>query len=309
MADFTELKSYSLTRLVSLIITGNYTYQGVRDIIEEKVYLPETNQDPGTITSQMSRLADELDSKSELDHQVRYDVFLITGESYQIAGDYQGSVKWLEKAVQEADNPEGARHSLGVSYMKLREFREAAESFEKEIGIAPGNYYTYFLAADMWMEAGLQDRAADITGRLLERDPNNIRALHWLVKYYEDKSTDTSMLKKRILDINREFISRDYIIWVYYMKDAGRVDEALEFLRVRFEENPEISIIKLLMIYLFICKGNYSGMKNSLDDFKRLNHGREKSVRFKLEEFGSVFGSYESMKIESRLHTVGIAGI
>ena len=117
------------------------------------------------VIEQLTRLCTFFENMEEKNEEVvrdLSDVYLLTGEFCQVGERFSDSVEWFKKAIVVDDNYDVPYHSLSSSYLNLGETSLAIKSLEQEIQVAPGNYYSYLLLADLYEK---QERYEQVTAR------------------------------------------------------------------------------------------------------------------------------------------------
>ena len=123
----------------------------------------------------VGRFFELMENKNEENCRDLADVYLLIGQIYQYNNSPQESVSWLSKAVVVDDRYDVPYHSLAISCLNMGQTERAIRSLEQEIAVAPGNYYSYLLLADIFEKEGRPVDVEDTLKKLLARDPENIR--------------------------------------------------------------------------------------------------------------------------------------
>jgi tetratricopeptide (TPR) repeat protein len=285
----------ALTGLCALVASGERPYEDVAEQIEDKAYeLCEAGR-LDLVVEQLCGVADFFEKfTGKNDEQCRdlADVYLLIGQIHQFAGQFFESIAWFTRAAIVDDRYPAPFHSLATSYRHLHEYDSAIKSLEHEIKLAPGNYYSYLLLADIYEEEDRSDDAERCLKRLLERDHENLQGLHRLIRYYEhsDAAISTSLLKRRLMGVNKEFNRIEAVIRAYYFCREGKFAEAIEFIDNWNKRSNGVTIMLLVKAYVFSEMRLYARRRKALAEFKMQNHGRSEVMMTKLREFASVFG-------------------
>jgi len=285
----------SFKKLCELVTDYSYPYEDLAELIEDKGYEECMGGNDKEVIQELGRLStffENIENKNEENSRDLADVYLLTGEFCQCSDRIPESIAWFEKAIVVDDTYDVPYHSLATAYISLGKMNKAAQCLEQEITVAPGNYFSYLMLADLYEQRKKDDKVEDVLRNLLARDSNNIQALHKLITFYESRNPelDMELLRRRLINADKELIKLDLVIWTYHMCCDGRYEEALNFLNKREAESPEISLTHLLKGHIYGCMKQYVNKRNELEKFKKLNHRREEFMRSKLDEFCKVFG-------------------
>ncbi len=296
----------TLRRLCDVVTGYERPYEDVAEQIEDRAYEICESGDPKPALEQLSKVAyffEHMGDKNEEQSRDLADVYLLIGQIYQFAGQFVESILWFLRSTVVDDRYPAPFHSLATSYTQLEEYENAVKSLEQEIALAPGNYYSYLLLADLYQRS---DRKSDIEAclkRLLERDPENIQGLHRLIRFYSetDPGINTSLLQRRILGVGRVLNRIEAVIRCYYLCREKRFDEAIDFLDKWHQGTDGITITFLVKAHVFGERRQYARRRKMLAEFKMRNHGREEVMLAKLREFASVFGTEVSYTLQKLL--------
>jgi tetratricopeptide (TPR) repeat protein len=282
------------------------TFEQVSEFIEDRVYAEGENGSVNRTVQQLSRLARFLESERESAGEGRRrlaDVYIMLGELNFYHERVRESTEWFHKAIAADDSYAAPYHSLALANMRLGDHEAAARHLEQEIAVAPGNYYSYLMLADLY--EGLRDfqRFEDVLHRLLGRDPDNIQALHRLILHYEktQPEADVGLLRRRIVSLERDFNKVEMIIWTYHMCREQRCEDVLDRLARREKESPDSAIIHLLKAAAYGEMRQFSRKKRELARFKHIISGSQSSMQNELKEFEEVFGHAAVAKLSRRL--------
>jgi tetratricopeptide (TPR) repeat protein len=296
----------SFDELVVRVAKGTSAWEDCAEAIEDHAYeaceagrLIATIEKLRTIISFFENMADKNDEQVE----DMSDVAVLIGSLYQYANRYSESTEWFEKAIQCNNTCTIAYHGLAVSCIKMGLSEKAAAALEQEITIEPGNYYTYLFLADHYKTLSREEDFKRILQQLLERDPNNLQALHRLIIYYNktDPQADVDYLRRRLIAAVGRFNKTELLIWTLHMSRLGNISEAIERLESQQKETPEVTIVHLLRAYLYDISRMHTKKRQALSRFKQLNHGNEEVLYHRLEEFKAVFGDTAASSILASL--------
>ena len=296
----------SLKKLCELVSYYSYPYDDLAELIEDKGYeecMEGNDKEVIQELSQLSGFFENMKNKSEENTRDLADIYLLTGEFCQCSDRVKDSVSWFKKAIIVDDTYDVPYHSLATAYISLEETEKAIKSLEQEIQVAPGNYFTYLLLSDLYEKLGKNEKVEEVLRKLLSRDSDNIQALHKLICFYEERNPelDMELLRRRLINADKELVKLDLVIWTYHMCREGRYEDAIVFLNRREEEAPGISITHLLKAYIYGCMQQYVNKRNELKRFKKLNHGREEFMKSKVDEFCKIFGEKACSHIKKTL--------
>jgi tetratricopeptide (TPR) repeat protein len=202
-------------------------------------------------------------------------------------------------------------HCLALSYQGIGDDDLAIKAFEQEIRVAPGNYYTYLLLADLYEKHGRLGAQEDILKRLLERAPENIQGLHILIRLYERTSPDldVSLLRRRLLNRTGSLNRLEAAVRAYHLCATGRPQDALDFLETWSRTSQDTPIIHLVCAHIYGIMHQFSKKRQELSLFKEKNHGKENVMEINLVEFASIFGEDAARILRQRLKAVHPASL
>lgn len=295
-----------LKKLCELVSDYSYPYEDLAELIEDKGYEECLEGNDREVVEELSRLGtffENIKKKNEENTRDLSDIYLLTGEFCQSCDRIPESISWFEKAIIVDDTYDVPYHSLAMAYVSIGKLDKAAQSLEQEITVAPGNYFSYLLLADLYERRKKYQKVEDVLRSLLSRDSDNIQALHKLITFYEGRNPelDMELLRRRLINADKELIKLDLVIWTYHICREGEYEEALNFLNNRESESPEISITNLLKGHIYGCMRQYANKRSELEKFKKLNHGREEFMRSKVDEFCKVFGEKACNRMMKKL--------
>ncbi len=309
----TPLSARNLDELCELVINCAAPYEDVAEYIEDRAFAESCAGNLSGAVERLVRIADFFEQFELKNEEICGDlaeVCVLIGEMYQHSGEFERSLPWFEKAIIVNDRYDAPYHGIAASYLRLGNTEGAIRSLQQEILVAPGNYYSYLLLAELYEQRNEIDQFTHILEILLERDADNVRALHKLIVHYqrENPALNVNFLRERILRSRRKNAKLDLLIWVYHMCIAGKHREALSELIEREERSPNLSIIHLLKAFIFGDLGQFAKKRAELALFKEQNFGKGDIVRNKLTEFASVFGEDAAQNLDRSLSTVRPAG-
>ncbi|MFH0868634.1 MAG: tetratricopeptide repeat protein [archaeon] len=296
----------SLKKLCELVKAGSYAYDDLAELIEDKGYEECVQGNSDEVINELTQLGVFFENVEEKNEEVARDladVYLLTGEFCQCAEQYTDSIEWFRKAIAVEDVYDVPYHSLAMSYLSLGETEKAVKSLEQEIRVAPGNYYTYLFLADLYTKQEKYDEVEEVLRNLLARDSDNIQALHLLICHYKKRNPDldVELLRRRLINADKELIKLDLIIWTYHVCEEKRFEEAIRYLTEREKEQPGISIIYLLKAHIYGLLQQFVKKRMELKQFMKMNHGREEFMRNKLDEFEKIFGKSARDQLQKKL--------
>jgi tetratricopeptide (TPR) repeat protein len=296
----------TLSQLCSLVIAMKTPFEDLAEFIEDKSYEACDKGQIDKVVHQLRRLAEffeRMENKNEENCRDLADVYILIGEIYQCHEQFSDSVEWFKRATVVNDRYALPYHSLAVSFLRLRDLAGAAKSLEQEISLAPGNYYSYLMLADVYESQGEHDKSEEKLNKLLERDPNNVQALHRIIVHCEQEhpELEVELLRRRLISVRRNFNKVETAIWVYHMCRMKRYSEALQYLASRENESPDISIVHLLKAHIYGEMRQFTKKKSELVKFKSKNDGNDSYMGAKLKEFGDVFGEKAVARLSKRL--------
>jgi len=299
----------TLGDLCGLVLSLSVPYDDVAERIEDLAYTEYGRGGLDYAVGELAGLASFFEGLRNKNEEVSRDlaqVYLLIGQMYQYAGRFEESIEWINKSIVVDDMYPVAYHSLAHSFSSIGDESMAVKSLEQEITVAPGNYYTYLLLADKHERSGSADRFEEVLRRLLERDPGNIQALHKLIRHCERDSqhADVELLRRRLLSRSEGLSRIEAVMRAYHLTQAGRAEEAAEFLDAWGVRSPDVSIIHLAKAHIYGQTHQFHRKREELSQFKRKNHGREEVMEIKIAEFASVFGDEAAGRLRQRLKVV-----
>jgi tetratricopeptide (TPR) repeat protein len=304
----------TLKALCDQVIGLDVAYDDVAEQIEDLAYDEYGRGGAGEAVAQLGRVAgffERMRNKNEEIASGLAQVYLLIGQIYQYAGLFGDSIEWLNKSAVVDDMHPVVYHCLALSYQGIGDDDLAIKAFEQEIKVAPGNYYTYLLLADLYEKHGRLGAQEDVLKRLLERAPENIQGLHILIRLYERTSPDldVSLLRRRLLNRAGSLNRLEAAIRTYHLCATGRPQEAVDFLEAYSKTSPSTPIIHLVYAHIYGIMRQYSKKRQELALFKEKNQGKKDAMEINLVEFSSIFGESAAEVLRQRLKAVPSASM
>lgn len=284
-----------LSELCSMISSYEVPFEDVADFIENKTYVFCTNGHCDLALVELTKLArffEEMPNKNDENCRDLADVYILIGEICQYVNKFRESIDWFNKAAIVADRYAVPYHNLATAYIELGDTASAVRSLEQEISLEPGNYFSALRLADLYEQLGYNEKAELCLEKILERNPENIKALHKLITHYEEKhpEADVELLRRRLLAIDKEFNEMEIVIRTFHLCKESRFSDALDFLTRQFKKAPAMSMLYLLKAHVLGETHQFSLKRRALIEFKKNCFGKIKFIENKLEEFEHVFG-------------------
>lgn len=301
-----DLAVRSLAEVCGLVKEYAVPFEDAADFIEDKIYSSCSNGDCSSAIEELKRLAfffEGMTDKNEENCRDLADVYILIGEVHQYVRQFPESIDWFKKAAIVFDRYATPYHNLATSYGELGDAANAIKSLEQEIALEPGNYFSALRLVDFYENAGNYDKAEDTLKKILERNPDNIKALHKLIAYYEDKhpEVEVELMRRRLLAINKDFNEFEAVLRIYHLCREKRFTEAIDFLTNRLAAAPQVSMVHLLLAHIYGELRQFSRKRNTLAEFKKVCFGKTKFMENKLEEFEHVFGKKAVSSLEKIL--------
>jgi len=299
----------TLKELCEKVLSFKIAYDDVAEQIEDLAYFECSNGDTQYAVSELERLTNFFEGFQNKNEEISSDlaeVCLLIGQICQYSAIFDKSIDWINKSIVVDDQNPVAYHSLALSYQSIGDTKAASRSLEQEIIVAPGNYYTYLLLADIYEKNKEHCEFEGVLKRLLERDHENIQGLHKLICFYECSSSglDVEFLRRRLLSRTLNLNRIEALIRAYHLCCQSSYREAIEFLDSFSSAAPDVSIVHLANAHIYGLMGQFSRKRFELSLFKKKNQGREEMMGMKLNEFASIFGSEAAQNIRQRLSVV-----
>jgi tetratricopeptide (TPR) repeat protein len=299
-------ESCSLPELCALVADYIVPFEDVAEYIENKTYASCMDGGFSETLAELSKLAaffEKMPEKNEENCRDLADVYILIGEMHQYVDKFQESIPWFKKAAIVFDRSALPYHDLATSYIKLKDAANAVRSLEQEISLEPGNYFSIFRLVDFYEQQGQFDKVEDRLESILDRNPDNLRALHRLIVYYEEKhpDVDVELMRRRLLAIDKDFNEIETLIRAYHLCRGNRISDAMDFANAMIGKSPTVSMFHLLKAYLFGEIHQFSRKRTELVEFKKNCYGKMKFIENKLEEFEHIFGKKATAHLEKAL--------
>ena len=296
----------SLSELCGLIREYIVPFEDVAEFIEDKIYARCMSGECSKAIQELTRLADffeRMPDKNEENCRDLAEVYILIGEVHQYVRQFPESIDWFKKAAVVFDRYAAPYHNLATSYSEMGDTENAIRCLEQEIALEPGNYFSILRLVDLYEQEGKFDTAEEYLKKILERNPDNIKALHKLITYYEDKhpEVDVELMRRRLLSINKDFNEFEIVIRIFHLCKEKRFPDAIDFLTARIEAAPQASMMHLLAAHVYGELCQFSRKRKALLEFKKNCFGKMKFMENKLEEFEHVFGKKPVASIEKIL--------
>jgi tetratricopeptide (TPR) repeat protein len=285
----------SLSELCGLVADYIVPFEDVAEYIQEKAYGSCMNGGFSGALSELEKMAEffeKMPEKNEEDCRDLADIYILIGEMHQYVNKFRESIPWFKKAAVVFDRYALPYHNLATSYIELNDTGNAIRSLEQETTLEPGNYFSILRLVDLYEQQSQFDRAEDCLKKILERNPDNIKALHKLITYYEEKHPDieVELMRRRLLAIEKDFNEIETVIRTYHLCRENRFADAMNFVTVKLDESPTVTMLHLLKAYVFGELHQFARKRKELAEFKKHCYGKLKFMENKLEEFEHVFG-------------------
>jgi tetratricopeptide (TPR) repeat protein len=304
--DDVKLEDCSLSQLCGLIASYSVAFEDASDFLEDKTYAFCTAGHFEVAKAELTKLArffEEMPDKNDENSRDLADVYILIGEICQYVNKFRESVEWFKKAAVVADRYAVPFHNLAAAYLELGDRESAVRSLEQEIFLEPGNYFSALRLADLYETQGFNEKAEKCLEAILERNPDNIKALHKLITHYEEKHPEAGveLLRRRLLGIKKDFNEIETVIRTCHLCREKRFDDALTFIAEQFVKAPSMTMLYLLKAHVLGEMHQYARKKRECIEFKKNCFGKIKFIENKLEEFGHVFGGKAASGLEKVL--------
>ncbi len=285
----------SLSELCGLVVQYIVPFEDVAEYIENKAYagcmsgiFPEACEE----LERLSAFFEKMPDKNEENCRDLADIYILIGEMHQYVNKFRESIAWFKKAAVVFDRSALPYHDLATSYIELKDTTNAIRSLEQEISLEPGNYFSILRLVDLYEVQARFDKVEEGLKNILERNPDNIKALHKLITYYEEKhpDVDVELLRRRLLAIDRGFNEFETVIRAYHLCRENRLSEAMDFVDSMIVQSPNVIMFHLLKAYLYGEIHQFAKKRMELAEFKKQCYGKDKFMENKLEEFEHIFG-------------------
>lgn len=296
VVDTTTDPLATLARLCQLVTQEGRSYEDLSGQIEDAAYALCEASSIDKAVSELTGISFYLESITEKnDEQCRdlADVYLLIGQIYQYSGQYIESIQWFNRAAIVDDRYHAPYHSMAASYLHTGQIDKSIKCLEQELILAPGNYYSYLMLADLYEKEHRNDDVEKCLKSLLERDKENIQALHSLIRHYEknDPSIDTMLLVRRLMGIHKSFSRIEMVIRSYYLCRDARYEDALNFISSWNKPGDLVTISDLVRAHIYHELHQFKRRRETLHMFRERNHGRIDVIESKLREFEALFGA------------------
>jgi tetratricopeptide (TPR) repeat protein len=296
----------SLPELCALVIDYIVPFEDVAEFIEDKTYascIAGAFPDAFAQLTRLSSFFEKMPDKNEENCRDLADIYILIGEMHQYVNKFQESLAWFQKAAVVFDRSAIPYHDLATSYIELGDAGNAIRSLEQETLLEPGNYFSVFRLIDLYEKEGHYEKIEECLKEILERDPANIKALHKLVTFYEEKhpDVDVELMRRRLLAVDKDFNEIETVIRTYHLCRAGRFSDAMEFVSAMVRHSPTVTMFHLLKAYIFGEMHQFSKKRLELAEFRKHCYGKSKFMENKLEEFEHVFGKKAFAHLEKAL--------
>ena len=308
-----KLEDCSLSELCSMISRYEVPFEDVADFVENKIYAFCTNGHYDLAVLELTKLAsffEQMPDKNDENCRDLADVYILIGEICQYVNKFRESIEWFNKAAIVADRYAVPYHNLATAFIELGDNASAIRSLVQEISLEPGNYFSALRLADLYEQQGYNEKAERCLEKILERNPENIKALHKLITHYEEKhpEADVKLLRRRLLGITKDFNEMEIVIRAFHLCRESRFADALEFLTGEFKKSPAMSMLHLLKAHVLGETHQFTLKRRELIEFKKNCFGKIKFIENKLEEFEHIFGEKAVGRLEkilmiSRVHS------
>ncbi len=302
-----KIDNRNLEEICKDVSSCNTPYDDAAEIIEIKAYEMCENghlYEAMKLLTTISDFFESLENKNEENSRNLADVYLLVGQMFQFAGKFDESITWFTRSIVVDDQYPVPYHNLAVSYEKLGKYDCAIRCLKQEICLAPGNYYSYLLLADIYKYKKMLNELENCLHELLQRDPDNILGLHRLIRHYETGkiTTDISLLYNKINGVNRTCNTTEWMIKVYYLCKEKKLSEALTTSDLWQRAIPQTSLVHLVRAHIFGIQKKLYFRREEINRFLTMNRNDPDIIKMKLAEFGSVFGCRYEKQITKSLH-------
>jgi tetratricopeptide (TPR) repeat protein len=301
-----DFEQCSLHELCDLVNDYAVAFEDVAEFIEEKIYSLCSSDGDASPIAELTRLADFFElmpDKNEENCRDLANIYMLIGEVRQYVGQFPESIEWFKKAAIVFDRFAAPYHNLATSYGEMGDSLNAIKSLEQEITLEPGNYFSILRLVDFYEQSGQFDKAEEGLKKVLERDPDNIKALHKLIAYYEKRHPEAGvqLMRRRLIGVNKDFNEIEIVIRVFHLCMEKRFAEVIDFLNNRSAVSPNVSMVYLLLAHTYGELRQFTRKRKALVEFKKNCFGKMKFMGNKLEEFEHIFGKKAVTSIEKIL--------
>ncbi|MBD3346414.1 MAG: tetratricopeptide repeat protein [Chitinivibrionales bacterium] len=293
-----------LETLCDSVINFTQPFEDVKELIEEKAYEESEGSNATQPINQLERLVAFYESIENKNEEICSDlaqIYSLIGELLQYSGRYSESICWFQKAVVVDDRNSEFYAGLALSYEKLGDTDRAVRSLEQEIRLEPGDYSPYLHLADIYDRLEDYEKSSHCLEKLLERDPDNIQALHKLICYHQAHlpNANVEFLRRRLLSCHKDLAKTDLIIWTFHICYERKYDHAIRILSSKEFEQPANSMINLLRAYIYHEQEKKQEKEAELQKFASKNRHKQKAMQIKYNQFETVFGELALGKVKN----------
>ncbi len=224
----------------ALLNTGKIHYElGNRELA--KTYLEEALKYKPDLYEGLRLLADIYTDRGELDKAVEIykrlaeirpsaDIFNNLGYILQLKGDYEGAIKYFDKAVKLNPNLAEAYYNKALSLRRLGRFEEALKWYTKAIELNPTDPDFYYNRGIVRKKLGDLEGALEDFKRATELNPLFVRAYNNMGNVYYSLGNAEKALEmyERALSINPNYLDALFNA-ALVLRETGRCDEAVKY--------------------------------------------------------------------------------
>jgi len=296
-----------MNQLVRLVKTMRVALVDVFEAIEEQAYMLCEAGEFEYVAETLANVAafyESFEYKNEEIVRDLVDLYILIGEIFQFHQEYQVSLIWFHKASVIDDRNPASYHAMAISHEHMRNVPAMIKCLQYEVCIAPGNYHSYLLLSQKQLLVGDLDGAENTLKLLLERNPDNIDALHQLICVYElqPETVDCRFLRKRIIGRQSPQTLHEKLILSYHLCCMQQFERALHMMQLHSMQYPEHCIVSLVIAHIY-GEAGYSGKKReTLALFRKHTIHRPVMAKSAIEEFEQIFGTAARENLLKRLH-------
>jgi tetratricopeptide (TPR) repeat protein len=241
--------------------------------------------------------------------------FFIEGKTLELQNDYIGAIENYRAALKIDKSP-GIYYSLSYVYYKLNKFNEALTEIKKALALNPNSESYLELAANIYISQKDFKNAADSYEKILTVDSTYTYGLYSLARLYQEMSMPAKAIIVYEKITNRigfdfDVLRKMYEIYYSY-KDYPKSVEVLENLLVL---DPYNNDIKKLLATLYLSNNQPDDSKRMFEELLILNpddkdiqtelvkiYFKENNTELAFEKFGKMLGKdtlgyYEKVQI------------
>ncbi|MBD3320764.1 MAG: tetratricopeptide repeat protein [Chitinivibrionales bacterium] len=292
-----------LEELCNSVINFSRPFEDVKELIEEKAFEAIENDLSENALRHLQRLAsffEELENKNDEICSDQAQVYSLIGEILHYTNKFSESIHWFRKSVVVDDRNAAFYAGLAASYEKLGDTDRAIRSLEQEIRLNPGDYSPYLHLADIYDRLENYEKASECLEKLLERDPDNIQALHKLICYHQTHlpNANVEFLRRRLLSCHKELAKTDLVIWTFHICCERKYNYAIRILSAKEFEQSSDPMVNLLKAYVYYEQGKQDEQMDELSEFARKNRRKKTAMQVQYDQFMTVFGELALSKIK-----------